>query len=396
MTILKHLRILVLAAATTLPVGAVAQSLFDTVIEVNNSAISRYELDQREKFFAAINRPGNRRALARESLIDDRLRMQAARDAGLSMTSEQLVEEMENFAGRANLTLAEFTAILNRQGVDQAALRDFVEPAILWRALIQNRFAGQGQISDAEIDRAISTAGPSGGLRVLISEIILFAPPPEQAAQRRVAERISQITSISQFSNEARARSVANSRTNGGRLPWTNLADLPPPLQPLIRNLRPGQVTQPLTVENAFILFQLRDLQETTPAQPRVSSVEYAELVVPTANLTQIAGRLDVCDDFYGAAKRAGIADFAPSVVPSADVPSDLAARLATLDRNEITTRQVSETHTQVVMLCGRVFEATESQSREDIGNDLRQRRLSSLADSYLAELRAAAKITVR
>ncbi|MEO0358756.1 MAG: peptidylprolyl isomerase, partial [Pseudomonadota bacterium] len=114
MTVLNFIKGAALAAMVALPGAASAQSLFDTVIQVNDDAISRYELDQRTRFFRVLNRPGNVQTLARESLIDDRLRMQAARQFGMRLTPEGLEEEMGNFAARANLSLAEFTTILNR------------------------------------------------------------------------------------------------------------------------------------------------------------------------------------------------------------------------------------------------------------------------------------------
>ncbi|MGB0799307.1 MAG: peptidylprolyl isomerase, partial [Planktomarina sp.] len=57
---------------------AQAQKKYEVVITVNDAAITRYEIDQRLKFNAVIGQRGARRAKVEDTLIDDRLRLQAA------------------------------------------------------------------------------------------------------------------------------------------------------------------------------------------------------------------------------------------------------------------------------------------------------------------------------
>ncbi|MGB1235938.1 MAG: peptidylprolyl isomerase [Planktomarina sp.] len=385
--------LIVLTLGWGLSGSVAAQSQFATAVQVNNDAITNYELRQRETFLRVINQRGDIGKLAREGLIEDRLKMQAARRAGISLTPDSVRGVMAEFAGRADQTLPQFIGFLNARGVDEATLRDFAVVGATWREVVRSRFAGRGEASAAEIDRALSSANPGGGLRLLLSEIILFAPPPERRAQEAVAQRLSQIRSISQFSAEARARSVSGSKDNGGRLPWSNLNDLPAPIRGLLASLRPGEVTLPLSIENAFVLFQLRDIQETSAGNRPVQALEYAQLTVPTGQVTQTRVQMDVCDDLYGIAKRSQNPTLNRVSVTPDDVPQSLAVALSTLDANETTSEQVGEGQTQITMLCGRTFATTQDVTREDIAAQLRQRRLGSLADGYLAELKAAANI---
>ena len=84
---------------------AKSQSLFDSVISVDRSAITKYELDQRVRFFEIVQRSNNVEDQARKSLIEDRLKIAAAREANIELTPEALMQAMYDFAKNANHNL---------------------------------------------------------------------------------------------------------------------------------------------------------------------------------------------------------------------------------------------------------------------------------------------------
>ncbi len=383
-----------------------AQDLFAPAILVNEKAVTGYELQQRERMLGVLNAPGDPRSLAREQLIDDRLRVQAAQDAGIRPTEEEVTEGMEEFAGRANLSLDEFVQALAGSGVAEQTFRDFVLAGVSWRQLVQARFAGQSNVSDAEVDRALSS-GRTGAstVRVLLSEIIMPAPPAEAAAVRARAERIAQLTSESDFSAEARRYSATATRQAGGRLPWQNINDLPPVLRPLVLALSPGQVTDPIPIPNAIALFQLRGIEETGYSAPEVSAVEYAAYYMPggrsaetLARARVLASQVDRCDDLYGVAKGQPENVLDRGSLPPSEIPTDIAMELSKLDPGEVSTALTRSNGQTLVflMLCGRTNAISEDASREDLVLGLRNQRLGGLADGYLAQLRAEARIIER
>ena len=259
--------------------AALAQGLFDPVISVNRAAITAYELEQRERFLEILQRSSGMAQRARDSLIEDRLKMAAADRASIKLSAAQVTKAMEDFAGNANLDLDQLLATLAQSGVDAQTYRDFIKVGVTWRELVRARFAARSAPSEAEIDRALASAGAQGGVKVLLTEIVLPAGSAEELNRaRQTAERLGRITSTADFSEQARRLSVAQSRVNGGRLEWANLSDLPDGLRPIISGLRPGQITKPLEVTNAIVLFQLRDVAETTAQSPEVAAIEYARL----------------------------------------------------------------------------------------------------------------------
>lgn len=399
------MRALISAIATTLalmtPTLGAAQ--FAPAITVNDSVVSQFEIDQRVIMLQAFRTPGNLQDLAREQLIEDRLKAIALDGAGLRITDEGLLLAMQEFAGRANLELDQFLTVLAQNGVAEETFRDFVRTNVSWRDFIRAQFGDRAQITDAEIDQALGQAGASAGIEVLLSEIIIPAPPQRAQQAIATANRIAQTTSTATFESEARRVSALPSRTRGGRLDWLPITNYPPALRGLILDLSPGEVTAPIPITNGVALFQMRGVREVPRAAPEPAAIEYAALYLSgglsDAGLREAARvdrNVDTCDDLYGIARDLPPEQLERDVLPVADIPQDVAIELAKLDPGEtsyVLTRANGETLV-FLMMCGRTPLLEEGQDRETIRNQLRSQRLGTYADALLADLRAAATIT--
>jgi peptidyl-prolyl cis-trans isomerase SurA len=375
--------------------AALAQGLFDPVISVNRAAITAYELEQRERFLEILQRSSGMAQRARDSLIEDRLKMAAADRASIKLSAAQVTKAMEDFAGNANLDLDQLLATLAQSGVDAQTYRDFIKVGVTWRELVRARFAARSAPNEAEIDRALASAEAQGGVKVLLTEIVLPAGSAEELNRaRQTAERLGRITSTTDFSEQARRLSVAQSRVNGGRLEWANLSDLPDGLRPIISGLRPGQITKPLEVTNAIVLFQLRDVAETTAQSPEVAAIEYGRLSGPSEAVQTAVQMANTCDDFYGAVKADPSLSFKIHSESPNQISQALSLRLMGLDKNEFDAMPTAEEdQAEIVMLCARVYAALEDVSRGQVADNLRSARITSLADGFIAELRASADI---
>ncbi len=377
--------------------AAAAQGLYSPVIRVNDKAITPYEIEQRFLMLQALNAPGNLEEEARSRLIDERLQLQAAELLGISLTEDGLQSGIEEFAERANTDAENFLATLSSRGVAPETFADFVEAGLLWREVVRVRFAARAQVTEEDVDRAIALAGQEGGARVLVSEIILPARTPEETAAAEIrATEVSQIEGFEAFATAARNFSASSSRAQGGRIDWIPLNNLPPPLRAQFLTLPPGGVTEPLRINDAIAVFQLRALEEVPTAGPEIISVEYATYLMPGAqqsDLDSVAGRLDTCDDLYGVAYNSPPEYLEREVLTPAEIPADIARELEGMDENEISTRMVRGTVPMLVMLCGRTNAAGAELDRAEIRDRLRNQRIAAYAEAYLAELRADAVI---
>ncbi len=384
------------------PAPAAAQGLFAPAVTVNDAVVTNYELQQRARFLTLLRDPGDPQKKAREDLILDRLKLDVLAQAGIEPTEEEIVEGMTELAGRANLSLQEFLNVLGQNGVAPETLRDFTRVGIAWREYVAARYLAQARPSEEEIDRAMGLAG-SGGVEVLLSEMIMPINAQNAAQVEEIAQQVSRITTTGAFSQAAQQYSATATRQSGGRLPWMPLTNLPPQLQQVVLGLRPGEVTAPLPLDGAVALFQLRDLRETSGAAPSYAAIEYAAYYLPGGRTpealaagTKVANAIDTCDDLYGVAKDQDPSVLDRETLAPAEIPQDIAIELAKLDPNETSlalTRNNGQT-LMLLMLCGRTAEVNAEASRESVGNALTQQRLGAFADSLLEQLKADARIS--
>ncbi|MCX7890214.1 MAG: peptidylprolyl isomerase [Rhodobacteraceae bacterium] len=430
---------LLIGALPALPVAA--QSEFSAVITVNGRAITGYELDQRIKFLTVLRAPGDIPAQAEQALIEDRVRLDAARRAGITVKPEQIQAGVAEFAARANLTPEEFVKAIGEAGVAPETFRDFVAAGIIWREVVRARFGNRVTVTEAEIDRAMSVTMRRGaGPRVLVSEIVMPAAQTEmQRTGRRAEKLIAEIRGEADFARLAQAVSAAPSRVDGGRLGWMPLTNLPPAARQAVMQSGQGSITPPVAVPGGIAFFLVRGLSEGGDILPGNVTVDYAQLLIPggrspqaLAEAERIRARVDTCDDLYTIARGRGVGEVTREIRTLPQVPGDIAAELANLDEGEASTALTRGGSLVFLMLCTRTAVLAEGTglrprggtaveqpppapvaegmdppprinadlgfgpgpTRDIVRSELVNQKLNKLSEGYLAELVADAVIT--
>ena len=398
--ILVSWSLVVFTSFSFLPNKLAAAGIFDTVISVDKAAITNYELEQRILFFNFLNEPGDALTKSRQSLIDDRLKMAAAAKDSIALTPTELENEMLDFAKNSNQSLSRLLNLLKEGGVDAETFRDYVEVGVVWREVVRQRFGSQAQPTESELDRALAAASTEGGIRVLLTEIVLPAKPSQLEESRKIAKELAKITSTDVFSGKAKKMSVSSSRDNGGKVPWRNLKDLPNGLRQIIASLRPGQVAKPLEVQNAIVLFQLRDVEELALKVPEIVSMKFAKITGANSVLNLATKTVNSCDDLYGLVKLNKDVVLEMVTQHPDELEQATALRLNSLDRNEMSVLSDStdsaDSIGNMIMLCERSYSTLADTSRSEVAKNIKAARLTNLAEGYLAELRTNATVVFK
>ena len=385
-----------LVCGAVLAVPVLAQDLFAPRVYVNDRVITEYEVEQRARFLTVLKAPGNPEEEALKALIEDRLRQTEAKRLGLKLTEAEVKQGMDEFASRANLTADKLIVELAKVDISAESYRDFVVAGLLWRQAVRARFLGQVPVSEADIDKALEASARPRALRVLASELVIPLQAGNEAAGIALAERLSkEISGEGAFAAAARRYSAAPTAGNGGRLDWVPLANLPAAIGAAVLALGPGEVSDPVQVPGAVVLFLLRDIAKDTEAEPLKVTVEYADFLIPNdaAEIARLRASVDTCKDLYGQANGLPEDRLTVSKVPMSDVPGDVGLELAQLDPGESSVALTKAGFRRFIMLCGREATLEPPPTRDQVRERVINQKLEGLAEGYLEELRSAAII---
>jgi peptidyl-prolyl cis-trans isomerase SurA len=399
------MRLTFLIAACICPLLAVGSALaadgpFAPRVIVNDSIVTNFEVEQRAKFLQLINSPGDLEQAAVRGLIDDRLRFEAGVINGVELTDEDIKAGLEEFAGRANLTVEEFQKGLAENGVEPETFRDFVQANLVWRDVVRARYVPRVVVSDGDVKRALAVTNQRGEVRVALAELIIPAPPGQEAdALAQAQELQASIRTIEDFSAAAAQYSAAPSAAEGGDVGWIALGNLPPTIRAIILPLGVGGVTLPIPIPNAVAMFQLRGLEDTGKPATEAVELDYMQVLLPdgeggAAEAARLNADADQCDDLFGLTKGLPEEQVVRTTLPAGDVPRDVALELSKLDPGESSLALRRGSALVFLMLCTRnVVIAENPPTAQAIRDQLINQRLAALAESYLNELRAAAII---
>ncbi|WP_180957734.1 peptidylprolyl isomerase [Neptunicoccus cionae] len=387
--------------AVASPASAQSSNPYGVAIRVNDSVVTNFEISQRVLLLQAFGTTGDLREIAEEQLIEDRLRLQAAKQAGLNVTDEEIEAGVDEFAGRANLTGEQLYQFVAQRGAARESMQDFVRAGLLWRNLVQVRFAGRANVSDSEIDTTLNLIAVRPSQSILFSEIRLPLNQQTDAQTLELADNLSKsIRSEAAFAAAARRYSRAPSRARSGRLDWLPVAQLPAALAGQIMALQPGEVTAPVTLGATVGLFQLRGVRNDPPSADQVVSVSYTTVDIPgepgserlLAEATDLINDVDTCDDLRAQSERFAVPGYTDHSQTVGTVPDHIAVTLAGLDRHEASYYTNTAGTLSVVMLCDRTRDLPEG-TRDNIRNGLFNQRVSALGQGYLQELKGDAVI---
>lgn len=242
------------------------------VAVVNDEVITQYELRSRlDSALGQLQRQGMssppRNVLEKqvlERLVMDKVQLQQARDMGLRIDDAQLEQALQRIAAGNNLSLAQFRAVLEKDGIAFASFREEIRAEITIARLREREVESKIFISDGEVDNYLASPSVQGGTEeeYQLAHILLRAPEsasPEQIQKLRAkAEQMLERSSKGEdFAQLAAAYSDAPDGMKGGNLGWRSLDRLPTMFAEASLKLKVGEVSPVLRSSNGFHLIKL-------------------------------------------------------------------------------------------------------------------------------------------
>jgi peptidyl-prolyl cis-trans isomerase SurA len=100
---------------------------------------------------------------AQEELIEDRLKLQAAKKLGIEVSDQDINTVLTDLAGRNKMTYDQFAQHLKGTGVDISTMGEKFRAQKAWRDLVGRRYAAQISVTQRDVDRMLSTAATEAG-----------------------------------------------------------------------------------------------------------------------------------------------------------------------------------------------------------------------------------------
>ena len=418
-----------LAFCLLAPLRAGAQQQLAIAATVNDEMISL--LDVEARLLLSINladlpdSPETRRRLIGQtlrSIIDDKLKLQEARQYEITVSRGELRRAEESFEQRAGLDKDGLKRMLSRLQIDLSGFLERLESQIAWSKLVSRRYLPTITVSDKEVDDYLAELERNKGKpEYLVSEIFLPADTKRDRGQTRaLASRlIQQIKGGARFEAITRNFSQSATAATGGNLGWHAAGQLPRELDTVVQRLAAGELAGPIETLEGYYILRLDEkrttdpFRENTPPPPIRVTLHQVHLPLPNdaapslvadtmVRAEQLVGGATTCEAFDAGAKQSN---------------SPLSGKLGTFAVNELSTQlqtlvaalPVAKPSAPVrsgdgviiVMVCDRTKPppkktVSPEERREQIRDQLIDERLNLAAEQYLRNLRRTAIVDIR
>ena len=414
------LRTLLVIVVTLSPAVASAQGL-RVVARVNDDAITDFDLSQRVLFAIRTtglqDSPELRQRMAAQILrqmIDEHLQIQDAKRLGLKTTDGELQQRFGDIERAAGMSRGQFRQYLQSVGVPYEIAVQQIDAQIAWTKIIRRKVRPQVDVSEAEIDDAMSRMRSNvGKTEARVAEIFVPIDRAELADEaKRSADRIvEQLKRGAPFGAVAQQFSQGATAQAGGELGWVLPGSLDPSLDGAIEKLQVRQYSEPIRSSSGWHILYVIDRRQFAATRADDMRLNLTQMTLPlpvnatpdevakaTAEGQKAMAGVKSCTDLHARSRELKGAT-------SGDLTGirvgDLAANRQMFE--EIPKLNVGGTAgpfrvaegLQVVALCGKVG-GDGLPTRDVVGQQILLQKLEGAGRRYMRDLRRQATIDVK
>ena len=397
--------------------GTAMPSVVKATAIVNGEVITQTDIDQRLALLIAAQ--GGRipaaeleqvRQQVLRNLIDETLQIQAARAEEIVVKPAEIDRTLENVAKSNKQTLQQFTSLIEASGSSMRALRRQIEGEIAWAKLQQKKIEVTvgGEEVKAKLDKLNASKGTQ---EYRVGEIFLSATAANQSQVYQNAQRIlEQLKNGASFTGYARQYSEASTAAVGGDLGWVRPEQLPEPLAVVLRQMNPGQISNPIAVPGGLSILAVQDTRKILTADPRnaVLSLKQVSIKFPPGTTRQSAE--PIVARFAEAARNVGGCGGADRIAstfngeliqsdatPLRELPPVLQQLMLPMQVGQATQPfGTIEEGIRILVICGRDEIDPTLPTYDDVYAQLNEERVNLRSRRYLRDLRRDAVIEFR
>ena len=350
-----------------------------------------------------------------ERLINRKLQVQRALRTGIRVSDADIDQAMMNLARQNNITVSQMRQVLEADGENFAEFRRSIGEEIMSDRLRQRVVSSMDPVSDTEVEILLASEDFAGG-EFDISHIQVGLPdgatPPQIAeAETRIQEIHRQLVEGLDFASAAISFSESQDALEGGRIGWRDLNSLPREFSEAIREMEPGQFTDPIRSPAGFHIVKVNDHRENRQIMAEEFRANHILIVtneLTDANeareiVTDLRGRIVDGEDFAELAR-----EFSDDPT-SANLGGDLGwfpprqfgelfqNILVSLEDGELSEPFQTEAGWHLVQRVGfRETDVTDEAMANMARQTIMQRRAESEVENYIRQMREEAFVEIR
>ena len=298
---------------------------------VNEDVILRSELDRavaniRAQYVGKEDQLPPQEVLERqvlERLILMRLQISRATDSGITASDEDLERAVQGVAEQNGMTVDQLRARISKDGMSFTEFRNNLRDEIVSQKLRQSFAQGRINVSEAEVDAALTSASAAASQQFRLAHILVGVPdgatPDQLAIAQKKIDGVKALLDKGEMTFAAAAVRYSDSPNalEGGDLGWRGLNEIPPAFAQTIQQMQPGQVIGPIRGSSGFQLLQLVETRTQAGGGEQVTQFSARQILVKVDDKTSDAAAKAEADTL--AARLAGGADFAKLAAESSD-----------------------------------------------------------------------------
>ncbi|MFZ5720061.1 MAG: peptidylprolyl isomerase [Pseudomonadota bacterium] len=389
---------------------------------VNDDIISTYDLGQRMRLLIATsgvqptqeNLPQFQRE-ALVSLVDEQLQFQELRRVeqeqkiDILAADEEVDAEIADMAQQNNMSREQFLAFLASRGIGVDTLRRQLRAQISWTRWIRGRYGSRLRIGDDQIAATQASLNAQAAKpQYQIGEVLIDANRVGGMDQALAGARqlVAQMQQGAPFPAVARQFSALPTAANGGDAGWISAGEMPPEVEAVLEQMRPGQLSQPIPVKDGVYILYLRD--KRSGGDSTLVSLKQAAIPLPqgasaeaeaAARETLVALKPRITDCAAIEAAASGVAGVVAGDLGEAEL-NDLAPQFRdaaqALQVGQVSDPIRTTAGLHLIAVCGRRSAGAAEMDKEQIEQRLYSQQLSMIARRYMRDLRNSATIETR
>jgi len=389
---------------------------------VNDDIVSTYDLAQRMRLLIATsgvqptqeNLPQFQRE-ALVSLVDEHLQFQelrrVERDQKIEIlaTDAEILEEIDDMAKQNNMSRDQFMAYLASRGIGADTLKQQLRAQVSWSRWIQGRYGSRLRVGDDQIAATQALlAAQAAKPQYQIGEVLIDAGRVGgmQQAMAGAQQLVTQMQQGAPFPSVARQFSALPTAANGGDAGWISPGEMPPEVEAVLEQMRPGQLSQPIPVRDGVYILYLRDKRSGGGAtlvnlkQAAVALAQGASAEDEAAARTTLAAlkpQIKDCATLEATAGRVqGVVAGDLGEAEASDLAPQFRDAAEKLKVGEVSDPIRTGAGMHLIAVCGRRTGGEAQTDKEQIERRLRGQQLSMIARRYMRDLRNSATIETR